>query len=186
MTEQILNSYDLAYEVKSVALRYFNAAGADPLGSIGEDHNPESHLIPLVLKTAQGQRKNIKIFGDDYKTEDGTCVRDYVHVCDLADAHVLAYKYLENGGKTIALNLGSESGTSVKQIIDAAIQVTKVDIATIIEPKRKGDPAKLVANALQAKKVLGWKPNYDDINKILESAWNWHQIAPNGFKDLQN
>jgi len=174
MVEQILDDYDKAYFIKSVRLRYFNAAGADPDGGIGEDHTPETHLIPLILDVAINNRPHISIFGTDYDTPDGTCIRDYIHVTDLADAHVLALKYLENGGKTDFFNLGNGNGFSVKEVIDVAKKVTGKEIAVIHDERRLGDPAELVGSAKKIQDVLGWKPRFAGLEKIIETAWQWH------------
>jgi UDP-glucose 4-epimerase len=173
--ENMMKWCDQAYGIKFVALRYFNAAGAHESGRIGEDHNPETHLIPIVLQAALGQREFVTIYGDKYDTEDGTCVRDYVHVTDLAMAHVLALKYLRENDKSEIFNLGSGSGYSVKQIIDTAKKVTGINIKTVIGENRAGDPPTLIASSEKARKILGWKPKYDDIEKIISTAWNWHK-----------
>lgn len=173
MIENILNDFDNSYGLKFVALRYFNAAGDSDNGSIGESHDPEPHLIPLVLYTALGKRDSIKIYGDDYPTKDGTCIRDYIHVNDLADAHIRALDYLGNGESTI-INLGTGDGFSVKEIIDAARKVTGKEIKSEIISRRPGDPAILIADNKKAKEVLGWKPEYN-LERILETAWNWHK-----------
>ncbi|KRN12891.1 UDP-glucose 4-epimerase [Fructilactobacillus fructivorans] len=181
--EHIMKWVDKAYGIKFVALRYFNAAGAKEDGSIGEDHHPETHLIPIVLKVAAGQQDTMKIFGDDYDTPDGTNVRDYVHVLDLADAHILAMKYLEKGNPSNIFNLGSSTGFSNKQIIDAARKVTGKKIPTEIAPRRGGDPDTLVANSDKAREVLGWKPQFDNIDSIIKTAWTWKTKHPNGYED---
>jgi len=175
MVEKILNDYSHAYDFDYVALRYFNAAGADIEGEIGEDHDPETHLIPLVLDAAIGKREDIKIFGTDYDTKDGTAVRDYIHVTDLANAHILALEYLEKGGDSTVFNLGNGEGYSVQEVIDCAASVTQKDIKAIAEPRRTGDPAILIGSAKKAKEVLGWKPQYPDLQSIISTAWNWHQ-----------
>jgi UDP-glucose 4-epimerase len=171
--ENILDDFDTSYGLKYVALRYFNAAGDSDNGEIGESHNPEPHLIPLVLYTALGKRDNIKIYGDDYPTKDGTCIRDYIHVNDLADAHIKALEYLKNENSTV-INLGTGDGYSVKEIVDAARRITSKDIKSEIVGRRAGDPAILIADNEKAKKVLGWKPEYN-LDRILETAWNWHK-----------
>ncbi|MDX2230518.1 MAG: UDP-glucose 4-epimerase GalE [Leptolyngbyaceae cyanobacterium bins.349] len=175
MVEKILQDYDRAYHFRSVRFRYFNAAGADPNGRLGEDHNPETHIIPLVLLTALGQRESVSIFGTDYPTPDGTCIRDYIHVTDLAQAHVLGLEYLLKGGETTVFNLGNGNGFSVKEVIETARQVTGREIAAIECPRRPGDPPALVGGSDRARQVLGWNPQYADLQQILTHAWNWHQ-----------
>lgn len=170
-----------AYDIKYTALRYFNAAGAHINGKIGEDHNPESHLIPIILQAALGKRECITIFGDDYNTEDGTCVRDYIHVTDLADAHILALNKMRKDGKSNIYNLGNGNGFSVKEVVDIAREVSGVDIKAKLGERRPGDPAVLVASAEKAKKELGWQPKYDDLGTIIETAWKWHKDHPNGY-----
>ena len=164
------------------ALRYFNAAGASPAGDLGEDHTPESHLIPIVLQVALGQRDRITIFGDDYQTPDGTCIRDYVHVDDLGDAHLRALERLEPG-KGMKLNLGTGRGYSVRQVIDACRRVTGHAIPETIGPRRPGDPPELVADARRAREALGWQPKYVEIESIVETAWRWHRSHPRGYDD---
>ncbi len=175
MVEQILTDFDKAYGLKSVCFRYFNAAGADPGGRLGEDHQPETHLIPLVLLTALGKRQSISIFGTDYPTPDGTCVRDYIHVHDLAQAHVLGLQYLLDGGETTTFNLGNGNGFSVKQVINAARQITGREIPAVECDRRPGDPPALVGSSEKAIAQLGWRPLYPDIESIIRHAWNWHQ-----------
>ena len=175
MVEQILDDYDKAYYIKSVRLRYFNAAGADPEGGIGEDHVPETHLIPLTLDVAINQRPHISIFGTDYPTRDGTCIRDYIHVTDLADAHVLGLQYLKQGGKTDVFNLGNGNGFSVKEVIDVAREVTGKEILAIEAERRAGDPAELVGSSKKIKEILGWSPKYTELKTIIETAWQWHK-----------
>lgn len=175
MVERILRDYDAAYGLKSVCLRYFNACGADPEGLLGERHVPETHLIPLVLQAASGRSEAIRIFGDDYQTEDGTCVRDYVHVEDLCSAHWLALNVLQETGYSAAFNLGNGLGYSVRQVIDTAREVTGRPIKVIREPRRSGDPARLVADSTLAVDVLGWQPRYADLHTIIEHAWQWEQ-----------
>ena len=175
MVEKILADYDLAYGLKYVALRYFNACGADLDGEIGENHNPESHLIPLILDAALGKREDIKIFGTDYPTVDGTCTRDYVHVNDLAEAHILALKKLMAGGESDCFNLGNGSGFSVKQVIEVAKKVTGVDFKVTEVERRAGDPPELIADSKKAKEILKWQPKYFDLETIISSAWNWHK-----------
>ena len=183
MMEQFMQDYDKAYGMKYVALRYFNAAGAHYSGEIGEDHNPESHLIPIIMQVANGKREYISIFGDDYPTFDGTCVRDYIHITDLADAHIKALDYLKNGGKSDYFNLGNGNGFSVKQVIEMTEKVTDMEINKKIGKRRAGDPAVLVASSDKIKKVLGWKPKYDSLEKIVASAWKWHKKHKNGFEN---
>lgn len=173
--EQMLRDFDRAYGLHSVAFRYFNAAGADPEGRVGEDHNPETHLIPLVLDVALGRRPQITVFGTDYPTADGTCIRDYIHVADLADAHVLGLKYLQGGGTTGAFNLGNGSGFSVRQVIEMAEKVTGQAIPQHFGTRRSGDPAALIGSADRARSILGWNPRYADLESIVTTAWNWHQ-----------
>ncbi len=175
MVERILKDYETAYSLRFVALRYFNAAGADPEGEIGEDHDPETHLIPLVLDAASGKRTDIKVFGTDYPTRDGSCIRDYIHVEDLAQAHILALKYLQGGGVSECLNLGNERGTSVLEVIEAVKKVTGKDFRVTLSERRPGDPAVLVGSSDKAKAVLGWEPKYADIETIVEHAWKWHE-----------
>lgn len=177
MVERIFQDYSRAYGMKFAVLRYFNAAGADPEGEIGESHTPETHLIPLVLDAASGKRQDIKVFGTDYDTPDGSCVRDYIHVYDLATAHLLALRYLEAGKESDFFNLGNALGTSVLEVVNAAKQVTGREFTVTLAGRRAGDPAKLVGSSQKAQKVLGWKPVYDDINIIVEHAWKWHEKA---------
>ena len=183
LVEKILRWCDSAYGIKYTALRYFNAAGAHINGKIGEDHSPESHLIPLILEVALGKRDKIMLFGDDYDTEDGTCVRDYVHVTDLAKAHSLALKRLKNGGESTAYNLGNGTGFSVKEVVDVARKVTGHEIPAQIAPRRAGDPGTLIASSEKAIKELGWKPEFNDLETIISSAWNWHKAHPKGYLD---
>lgn len=180
MVEKILADFGVAYGMKSVIFRYFNAAGADPNGRLGEDHNPETHLIPLVLQTALGIRDSIKVFGSDYDTPDGTCIRDYIHVTDLADAHVLGLNYLLNGGDSTVFNLGNGNGFSVLEVIDAAKQISGREIAVEMCDRRPGDPPALVGSSEKARSVLGWQPRYADLPSILTHAWNWHQKRHGG------
>ena len=175
MVEQILRDYDHAYGLKSISLRYFNAAGADPDGDIGEDHDPETHLIPLVLDAAIGRRPHITIFGTDYDTPDGTCVRDYIHVTDLADAHVRALRSLAEGAATDAFNLGVGDGYSVRQVIDAARTISGQDIEIVEGNRRPGDPPYLVAEPGRARKTLGWQPALPNLEDIIRTAWSWHK-----------
>lgn len=175
MVEQMLADFDRAYDLRSVVFRFFNASGANPEGLLGEDHNPETHLIPLVLLTALGKRKSISIFGTDYSTPDGTCLRDYIHVSDLADAHLLGVEYLLQGGKSDVFNLGNGNGFSVRQVIDTARQVTGHEIDVVECDRRAGDPPILVGSSDKARKILGWSPKYSDLSKIISHAWQWHQ-----------
>lgn len=170
-----------AHNLRYVSLRYFNACGAHESGKIGEAHNPESHLIPLILQVPNGQRESIAIFGEDYDTKDGTCVRDYIHVTDLAQAHILAVKYLAEGGESNIFNLGNGVGFTVKEVIDTARKVTGDEIKAVVSPRRAGDPAQLIASSDKARSVLGWKPEHDDLEEIIASAWKWHSTHPNGF-----
>ena len=179
--EKIMKWCDKAYGIKYVALRYFNVAGAREGGQIGEDHNPETHLIPIVLQTALGKREFITIYGEDYDTEDGTCIRDYIHVEDLIEAHILAMKYLLNGGESNVFNLGSNQGFSVKEIIEAARKVTGHPIPAKVGERRPGDPSKLMASSAKAREVLGWNPTRTNINRIIEDAWTWHKTHKNGY-----
>ncbi|HDK7167330.1 UDP-glucose 4-epimerase GalE [Clostridium sporogenes] len=181
--EKILKWCDRAYGMKYTALRYFNAAGAHTSGKIGEDHTPETHLIPIILQVALGQREKIMIFGDDYDTKDGSCIRDYVHVSDLASAHLLALNRLKNGGDSAIYNLGNGKGFSVKEVIDIAKEVTKKQIKAEVGKRRVGDPAVLVASSEKAIKELGWKPKFGDLKNIIEDAWRWHSNNPNGYFD---
>lgn len=173
MVEQALADYDRAYGLKSVCLRYFNAAGADPEGQLGERHDPETHLIPLVLQAASGRRPSISVFGRDYDTPDGTCIRDYVHIQDLCSAHWLALQSLINGADSQAYNLGNGNGFSVQEVIDTAEQVTGRKISIVNGPRRDGDPARLVADSRLAREKLGWQPQYADLATIIEHAWKW-------------
>ena len=175
MVEQILNDFDVSHNLRSVCFRYFNAAGADPEGRLGEDHNPETHLIPLVLYAAMGKRDAISIFGTDYDTPDGTCVRDYIHVSDLADAHVLGLDYLLKGGESTQFNLGNGNGFSVKEVIETAKQITGREFNVKLADRRPGDTPTLVGTAERAINILGWQPKYADINSIIAHAWQWHQ-----------
>lgn len=177
MVERIFKDYHAAYGLEFVVLRYFNAAGADPDGEIGESHNPETHLIPLVLDAASGKRADIKVFGTDYDTPDGSCIRDYVHVTDLASAHLFALHYLEAGRGSDFFNLGNAQGTSVLEVVEAARRVTGKDFKATITERRLGDPPKLVGSSEKAMRVLGWRPRFADIDVIVEHAWNWHQHA---------
>lgn len=181
MMENMIKWCDLAHGIKFVSLRYFNVAGALSTGEIGEDHDPETHLIPIVLQTALGQRNAMTIFGDDYNTPDGTCIRDYVHVEDLIDAHILALEYLNTNAESQIFNLGSSTGYSVKEIVEASRKVTGKEIPVKIGERRAGDPAKLVAASEKAREILGWKPAYETIEGIIQTAWNWHEANPEGY-----
>ena len=180
--EKMMKWAEKANGINYVALRYFNVAGARSTGEIGEDHHPESHLIPLVLQTAQGKREKIIIFGDDYDTSDGTCIRDYVHVEDLIDAHILALRYLQDGGESKIINLGSSQGFSVKEIIESAEQITGLPIKVEIGSRRAGDPSTLIASSERARTILGWRPKKPSIEQIIQDAWNWHQHHQEGYE----
>ena len=171
-----------AHGLRYVSLRNFNACGADTSGTIGEAHQPESHLIPLILQVPNGKRDAISIYGTDYDTPDGTCIRDYIHVTDLAQAHILAVSYLMNGGESDIFNLGNGVGYSVREVIDVARQVTGHPIPAIETPRRAGDPARLEASSEKAKRVLGWNPVHNSLEEIISSAWKWHQTHPNGYE----
>jgi UDP-glucose 4-epimerase len=176
MVENILADFDRAYGLRSVRFRYFNAAGADPSGRLGEDHSPETHLIPLVLLTAMGKREHISVYGTDYPTPDGTCIRDYVHVQDLASAHVLGLKHLLAGGDSQIFNLGNGNGFSVKEVIETATQVTGQEIKVVYGDRREGDPPILVGSSDRVRQVLGWQPEYPGLAEIIAHAWQWHQV----------
>lgn len=180
--EKMLKWSEQAYGLKYVVLRYFNVAGAHMEGKLGEDHQPETHLIPIILQVALGEREKIMIFGDDYNTEDGTCIRDYIHVTDLADAHILAIEKLRKENKSATYNLGNGNGFSVKEVIETAREVTGHPIPAEIAPRRAGDPAILIASSEKAINELGWKPKYADLHTMIESAWNWFQKNPNGYE----
>lgn len=179
--ERMMRWFDHAHGLKYVSLRYFNAAGAHESGEIGEDHTPESHLIPLVLQTALKQREFIAVFGEDYPTADGTCIRDYIHVTDLADAHIRAVQHLRAGNNSNIFNLGSGNGFSVREVIETAKRVTGLDIPVQMQARRAGDPAVLIASSGKAREVLGWQPQHDSLDKIIASAWNWHKEHPHGY-----
>ncbi|MBP1153411.1 MULTISPECIES: UDP-glucose 4-epimerase GalE [unclassified Paenibacillus] len=179
--ERMMHWFDTAHGIKYVSLRYFNAAGAHEGGRIGEDHSPETHLVPIILQVALGQRPHLSIFGDDYATPDGTCIRDYIHVTDLADAHILAVEKLRSGGDSGVYNLGNGKGFSVKEVLDIARDVTGHPIPAVMEARRAGDPAILVASSERTKAELGWKPKRDDLKQIIASAWNWHRSHPDGY-----
>ena len=180
--ERMMGWVSRAHGLRYVALRYFNACGAHPSGLIGEAHNPETHLVPVILQVPGGKRESISVFGDDYPTKDGTCVRDYVHVCDLAAAHVLAMDYLLKGGGNNVFNLGSGVGFTVKEVLEVARTVTGHPIPAVFSPRRGGDPAQLVASSDRAREVLGWQPRYGDLETILSTAWAWHKNHPNGYE----
>jgi UDP-glucose 4-epimerase len=184
MVEMLLKDYTHAYDFKSVIFRFFNVAGASADGLLGEDHEPETHLIPLVLLTALGNRESISIFGTDYLTPDGTCIRDYIHVTDLAQAHVLGLRYLMAGKKSQVFNLGNDHGFSVRQIIDTAKAITQKPIRVEECPRRFGDPPVLVSNSLKARKILGWKPQYTKIENIIADSWTWHKKRHGRLTDL--
>ncbi|PIE72953.1 MAG: UDP-glucose 4-epimerase GalE [Deltaproteobacteria bacterium] len=183
MMEQILDDLDRGQQMKAVCLRYFNAAGADPEGQIGEDHRPETHLIPLVLQTALGQREEITIFGDDYPTDDGTCVRDYIHVVDLAQAHYLSLLHLLDGGQSRKYNLGNGNGYSILEVIDATRSVTGAAIPLRYGERRPGDPAALVGSSALITEELNWQPQHHRLEEIIQTAWRWHKENPDGFKE---
>jgi UDP-glucose 4-epimerase len=180
--EKMMGWCERAYGLRFVSLRYFNAAGAHPDGHIGEDHDPETHLIPIVLQVALGQREALSIFGDDYPTDDGTCIRDYVHVMDLAQAHRLALEKLRETGKSGIYNLGSGTGFSVKQVVERAREITGHPIPTRVAPRRPGDPAVLIASSRKAREELGWRPQYEDLDTMITTAWAWHRSHPNGYR----
>lgn len=173
MIEQVLADYDNAFDFRSVCLRYFNAAGADPDGQLGERHDPETHLIPLILQAASGRRENIQVFGRDYETPDGTCIRDYIHIVDLCSAHLAALEYLVNGGTSDRFNLGNGAGFSVQEVLDAVQKVSGKSVKVIDGPRREGDPARLVADSKRARSILNWKPVYTDLETIVSHAWQW-------------
>lgn len=183
IVEHMLKWCDQAHGLKYCALRYFNVAGARPDGSIGEDHRPETHLIPLILQVAQGKREKLSLFGTDYPTKDGTCIRDYIHVDDLIDAHILALDYLRADNPSTAFNLGNGQGFSNREIIEAARRVTGHPIPVSGEARRPGDPAVLIASSQKAMDVLGWNPKYTNVEDIIATAWNWHSTHPNGYND---
>jgi len=183
MMEKMMQWSHEAYGVNYAALRYFNVAGAKEDGTIGEDHRSETHLIPIVLQVALGQRDQLIVFGDDYDTEDGSCIRDYLHVVDLIDAHILAFQHLQDGGSSGAFNLGSSQGYSVFEILEAARKVTQEPIKAVVGKRRSGDPSKLIASSDKAQQILGWKPQHDNIHDIIDSAWQWHHQHPNGYQE---
>ena len=181
--ERMMSWVSRAHGLKYVALRYFNACGAHISGAIGEAHDPETHLVPIILQVPNGKRDHVSIFGEDYPTKDGTCVRDYIHVTDLAQAHILALDYLLNGGDNNVFNLGNGVGFTVKEVVDVARAVTGHPIPAKTAPRRAGDPAQLIASSEKAIQVLGWKPKYNDLNTIVASAWAWHKSHPHGFEE---
>ena len=181
--EKILKWSDAAYGIKYVALRYFNAAGAHISGEIGEDHTPETHLIPIIIQAALGQREKIAMFGDDYPTPDGTCVRDYIHVTDLADAHIKAIEKLFRDETSAIYNLGNGKGFSVKEVVEETRRVTGKEIKAVVEGRRPGDPSTLIASSEKAIQELGWKPRFNTLTQIIETAWKWHQSHPDGYGD---
>ena len=180
--EKMFKWVSLAHGVNFVSLRYFNACGAHKSGKIGEDHSPETHLIPIVLQVANKKRQSVNIFGNDYQTPDGTCIRDYIHVSDLAVAHYLALEYLNKGGKSDIFNLGNGVGFSVKEVIDASREVTGDKIPAIVSKRREGDPKTLIASSDKARNILGWQPKYTDLKEIIQTAWMWHKNHPEGYK----
>lgn len=179
--EHMMRWVSRAHGLRYAALRYFNACGAHPSGAIGEAHNPETHLVPIILQVPAGQRDAVSVFGDDYPTRDGTCVRDYIHVTDLSQAHVLALDYLLGGGESDVFNLGNGVGFTVQEVLETARAVTGHPIPARIAPRRSGDPAQLVASSEKAKEVLRWRPRYDSLNDIISTAWEWHKSHPNGY-----
>ena len=180
-TERMLAWTSRAHDLRYAALRYFNAAGAHSSGQIGEAHDPETHLIPVILQVPNGRRPGVSIFGEDYPTKDGTCVRDYIHVTDLADAHIRALQYLQDGGESDVFNLGNGVGFTVREVIEVARAVTGHEIPAATAPRRPGDPAQLVASSEKARRVLGWEPRYDSLEVIVDTAWRWHEAHPGGF-----
>ena len=180
--EKMFKWVSVAHGIKFVSLRYFNAAGAHKSAKIGEDHTPETHIIPIVLSVANNKRNSVSIFGDDYKTPDGTCIRDYIHVSDLAQAHYLALEYLNKGNESSILNLGNGVGFSVKEVIETARKITGHKIPSIMDKRRGGDPARLVASSKKAREILGWKPVYTNLEEIIETAWMWHKSHPEGYR----
>lgn len=183
VVEQILQAYEVAYGLRSVIFRYFNASGAHPSAQIGEDHRPEEHLIPVAIKAAQGLRPSLKLFGTDYPTPDGTCVRDYIHVCDLAEAHWKGVQWLADGKPSETFNLGNGEGYSVRQVVELVSEVTGMQVPFETADRRAGDPAVLVASSAKAKELLGWEPQRPQLKTIIEDAWRWHSTHPNGYGD---
>ena len=183
MMEKMMKWCDNAYGMRYVALRYFNVAGAKSDASIGEDHTPETHLVPIILQVALGQREALAIYGDDYDTPDGTCVRDYVQVEDLIAAHILALEYLKAGNESNFFNLGSNQGYSVQEMLEAAREVTGKEIPAKIAPRRAGDPSRLVASSAKTQAILGWQPKFTDVKEIIKTAWDWHVSHPNGYEE---
>ncbi len=183
--EQMLKNFDIGRGLKSVCLRYFNASGADPSGAIGEDHHPEEHLVPVAMLAALGKRPALKVFGTDYDTPDGTCVRDYIHVLDLAQAHLLAVDHLRSGGGSRRYNLGNGQGFSVREVIQTVEKVIGMPVPHEDADRRPGDPAKLIASSEQIRKDWGWSPKYRDLTAIVEHSWNWHKQHPDGYGDRQ-
>ncbi len=181
--EKLFRWVETAHGIKFISLRYFNACGADESGDFGEAHNPESHLIPLILQVPNGMRESISVFGYDYDTKDGTCIRDYIHVTDLADAHILAVEYLQKGGMSDIFNLGNGVGFTVREVIESARRVTGHPIPEVLAPRRSGDPARLVASSCKARTYLGWKPKHADLDGIVSSSWRWHKLHPEGYSE---
>ncbi len=183
MFEKILEWYDKIFDIRYISLRYFNAAGCDPEGELGEDHNPETHLIPIILKTALGQRSHVEIYGTDYPTPDGTCIRDYIHISDLSSAHILALEALLSGRESTIYNLGNSKGFSVREVIKSSEKVVGGKIPVKEGERRSGDPAVLIASSEKIKKELGWNPKYTNLEEIIESHWKWLERYPNGYPD---
>jgi len=186
MVEQMLEWFDRAYGLRFVSLRYFNAAGADPDGRLGEDHDPETHLLPIAILAALERRPPLRVFGTDYGTPDGTCVRDYIHIVDLADAHIRALAYLADGGTSAHFNLGNERGYSIREVIRTIERVGGRPVPAEDAPRREGDPPELVASSQRAREVLGWNPRFGDLDSIVETAWRWHESHPEGYGDRED